>query len=121
MSLLQFYSRILLKKEDRKETTNESESLFIPFVEEHSEFISLYQNNKSLYYLEYIGPLIAKLVAIFEKQTRTENNKIKNYLLRLAEALKDAYSSSAIKRATTQGQHGIKDIKLKWRNFVDDD
>jgi hypothetical protein len=27
----------------------------------------------------------------------------------------------AIKRATTHGHHGLKDIKLKWRNFVDDD
>jgi hypothetical protein len=27
----------------------------------------------------------------------------------------------AIKRATTLGQHGLKEIKLKWRNFVDDD
>lgn len=65
--------------------------------------------------------MMTKLVSIFEKQTRNESNKIKNYLVSLAEALKDAYSSADLKRATTQGQHGLKDVKLKWRNFVDDD
>jgi hypothetical protein len=39
----------------------------------------------------------------------------------VADALREATAGVTIKRATTLGQHGLKDIKLKWRNFVDDD
>jgi hypothetical protein len=72
--------------------------------------------------LEHIHPLIAKLLTIFEKQPlRVDKNKLKDYLFSLATALKEEFGGSTVKRATTLGQHGLKDIKLKWRNFVDDD
>jgi hypothetical protein len=61
------------------------------------------------------------LIAIFEKQPRMGTHKLKDYLFTLAQSLKECFAGISVKRATTLGQHGLKDIKLKWRNFVDDD
>lgn len=63
-----------------------------------------------------------RLVTIFEKYpNRSESNKLKNHLYSVNEALQNTFKGTSMKRATTQGQHHFKDIKLKWRNFVDDD
>lgn len=62
-----------------------------------------------------------RLTAIFARFPPRSNHRLKDRLFALAETLKDTTNGVAIKRATTLGQHGLKDIKLKWRNFVDDD
>ena len=49
------------------------------------------------------------------------STKLKDYLMALAQSLIECFAGISVKRASTLGQHGLKDIKLKWRNFVDDD
>jgi hypothetical protein len=65
---------------------------------------------------------VLRLVTIFERQPlRSGSNRLREQLFSVSDALREATAGISIKRATTLGQHGMKDIKLKWRNYVDDD
>lgn len=64
-------------------------------------------------------------MVIFEKQkvrTQVRQHSPRNILFSLNNALKDEFKNPRKARRTTCFKpYGLKDVKLKWRNFVDDD
>lgn len=85
MKLLQSYSRILTTKVDKKEMSSESESLYLPYIEEYNDYLEVYLTNKNLFYQDQVKPLLNKLTTIFDKQPRAEDTSIKDYLESLQE------------------------------------
>ena len=63
--MIEFYARIFLQKMERREVVNESESLFIPYIEPYNDYLSNYQQNRSIYFIEHVQPLLQRFVAIF--------------------------------------------------------
>jgi hypothetical protein len=68
---------------------------------------------------------LTRLVALFDKQKvhgQLRETSPRNFIYTLFDNLNDRFAQSANVRARTLTRsYGLKDVKLKWRNFVDDD
>lgn len=78
------------------------------------------------YYYQHVKPFVSKLVTIFDKQKlhgQVRTHSPINYIYTLKDALNNEFKEINISRIGTSSKrsYGLKDVKLKWRNFVDDD
>lgn len=102
--------------------TDESESFYLPFLPEVSEQNLTLEQSRDSYYFQHVRPFLAKLGSIFEKQKgHSHSHSAHQYLESLQAGLSELYKETDFQKVSTARNLELKDVKLKWRNFVDDD
>ena len=102
--------------------TDESESFYLPFLPEVGDQSLTLEQSRDLYYFQHVRPFLAKLGSIFEKQkAHSHSHSAHQYLESLQAGLTELYKETDFRKVSTARNLELKDVKLKWRNFVDDD
>jgi hypothetical protein len=115
-ALLDHYILVFLSGRERQSLPCDNEVQFSPLLDDFAGEIKYDLSNQRDYYTSQVQPFLSRLLQLFERYGKKDSSRNYARLLQLTEGVrvKDLQQDHLLRHEA----HGIDQVRLKWRNFI---